>query len=202
MDLSAARLSPAAGRVQPAQLDPDRRPQQGDRSRARRQPARDPGAGRARARRHAWPRARRRGRSRRRRLGPRARAAAQAAHRRGAQIRGRRGLRRDRGRDGHQRGGRPTKRPRGTDPTPEGVPTMTDDLEGALRGAARVLTVAAPPELDSAAAAAGLLDVAYATLDSPVGELLLAVTPRGLVRLAYLDDGIDEPLQDLARRIS
>jgi methylated-DNA-[protein]-cysteine S-methyltransferase len=79
---------------------------------------------------------------------------------------------------------------------------MTDDLEGVLRGAARVLTVAAPPELDSAAAAAGLLDVAYATLDSPVGELLLAVTPRGLVRLAYLDDGIDEPLQDLARRIS
>ena len=79
---------------------------------------------------------------------------------------------------------------------------MTDDLEGALRGAARVLTVAAPPELDSEAAAAGLLDVAYATLDSPVGELLLAVTPRGLVRLAYLDDGIDEPLEDLARRIS
>ena len=44
----------------------------------------------------------------------------------------------------------------------------------------------------AAAAAAGLLDVAYATLDSPVGPLLLAATPRGLVRLAYLDDGDED----------
>ena len=40
------------------------------------------------------------------------------------------------------------------------------------------------PDLASAAADAGLLDVAYATDDSPVGKLLLAATPRGLVRLA------------------
>jgi methylated-DNA-[protein]-cysteine S-methyltransferase len=60
-----------------------------------------------------------------------------------------------------------------------------------------------PPELDRAAAAAGLLDVAYATLESPVGTLLLARTPRGLARIAYLD-GSDEDaiLEDLARRIS
>ena len=45
-----------------------------------------------------------------------------------------------------------------------------------------------PPPIADAAAAAGLLDVAYATLDSPVGTLLLAATPVGLVRLAYLDD--------------
>ena len=59
------------------------------------------------------------------------------------------------------------------------------------------------PELDLAAAAAGLLDVAYATLDSPVGTLLLARTEKGLVRVAYLD-GEDEAavLADLAAQLS
>jgi methylated-DNA-[protein]-cysteine S-methyltransferase len=61
-----------------------------------------------------------------------------------------------------------------------------------------------PPSIDDAAAAAGLLDVAYATLDSPVGRLLVAVTPRGLVRIAYLDAGGDEDaaLVELAARVS
>lgn len=61
-----------------------------------------------------------------------------------------------------------------------------------------------PPELDLAADAAGLLDVAYATFDSPTGKLLLAATPRGLVQLAYLDeDGeLDRVLERLARTIS
>jgi methylated-DNA-[protein]-cysteine S-methyltransferase len=58
------------------------------------------------------------------------------------------------------------------------------------------------PDLSAAVAAAGLLDVAYATLDSPVGRLLLATTPRGLVRIAYLDDGEDAVLESLATRIS
>lgn len=61
---------------------------------------------------------------------------------------------------------------------------------------------AALPDLAGAAHAAGVLDVAYATLDSPVGELLLAVTPRGLVRVSYLDGGLDAALQSLAARIS
>ena len=60
-----------------------------------------------------------------------------------------------------------------------------------------------PPDLGAAAAAAGLLDVAYATLDSPVGKLLLASTPRGLVRIAYID-AFDEDtvLASLASAIS
>ncbi|HUO73536.1 MAG TPA: methylated-DNA--[protein]-cysteine S-methyltransferase [Solirubrobacteraceae bacterium] len=60
------------------------------------------------------------------------------------------------------------------------------------------------PDLSEAAAAAGLLDVAYATLDSPVGRILLALTPRGLVRLAYLDGDAPEDavLGDLAARVS
>jgi methylated-DNA-[protein]-cysteine S-methyltransferase len=61
-----------------------------------------------------------------------------------------------------------------------------------------------PPDITDAAAAAGLLDVAYATLDSPVGKLLVAVTPRGLVRLAYLDAGEEEEsvLEQLASIVS
>jgi methylated-DNA-[protein]-cysteine S-methyltransferase len=61
------------------------------------------------------------------------------------------------------------------------------------------------PDIATAAAAAGLLDVAYATLDSPVGTLLLASTDRGLVRLAYLGgEGEDEEavLEQLSSAIS
>jgi methylated-DNA-[protein]-cysteine S-methyltransferase len=76
-----------------------------------------------------------------------------------------------------------------------------DDLERRLR--ARLPEAPEPPDLVMAAAGARLLDVAYATLDSPVGSLLLAATPEGLVRLAYLDDGRqDAVLADLARRVS
>jgi len=49
---------------------------------------------------------------------------------------------------------------------------------------------------------AGLLDVAYRTLDTPVGALLLAATTEGLVRVAYLTDGPDDILADLAERVS
>ena len=60
-----------------------------------------------------------------------------------------------------------------------------------------------PPDLADAASAAGLLDVAYATLDSPVGRLLLATTPRGLVRIAYVDyTDEDEALEQLAAKVS
>jgi methylated-DNA-[protein]-cysteine S-methyltransferase len=53
------------------------------------------------------------------------------------------------------------------------------------------------------AAAEGLLDVAYGTLDSPLGELLVAVTPRGLVRLAYDEEAVEDiVLADLAERVS
>jgi methylated-DNA-[protein]-cysteine S-methyltransferase len=59
------------------------------------------------------------------------------------------------------------------------------------------------PDISAAAAAAGVLDVAYATLDTPVGRLLLAATPQGLVRLAYLDSEQEEAiLQQVAARVS
>jgi methylated-DNA-[protein]-cysteine S-methyltransferase len=48
----------------------------------------------------------------------------------------------------------------------------------------------------------GLLDVVYRTLDTPVGTLLLAATPTGLVRVAYEREGLDAVLQNLAGKIS
>jgi methylated-DNA-[protein]-cysteine S-methyltransferase len=52
------------------------------------------------------------------------------------------------------------------------------------------------------AEAEGLLDVAYATTDSPFGPLLLARTPRGLVRVSLPAYDPDEALEELAARIS
>ena len=56
--------------------------------------------------------------------------------------------------------------------------------------------------LGRAAEAQGLLDVAYTTVDSPVGPLLLAATPHGLVRVAYGVEDHDRVLNDLSHRIS
>lgn len=52
------------------------------------------------------------------------------------------------------------------------------------------------------AAADGLLDVAYRTLDSPAGPLLLAATPAGLVRVAFDRENHDAVLVELAGAVS
>ncbi|ADG98116.1 methylated-DNA/protein-cysteinemethyltransferase [Segniliparus rotundus DSM 44985] len=56
--------------------------------------------------------------------------------------------------------------------------------------------------LASAAADQGLLDVAYRVVDSPLGPLLAAATPLGLVRVAFAREGHDGVLQSLADQIS
>jgi methylated-DNA-[protein]-cysteine S-methyltransferase len=56
--------------------------------------------------------------------------------------------------------------------------------------------------LAASAQADGILDVAYRTLDTPVGPLLLAATEQGLVRVAYPVQDHEAVLQDLADRIS
>ncbi len=56
--------------------------------------------------------------------------------------------------------------------------------------------------LGLAAEAEGLLDVAYTTIDSPLGTLLLAATPKGLVRVAYDVEDHDRVLGTLSQRIS
>lgn len=57
-------------------------------------------------------------------------------------------------------------------------------------------------QLADAAGRQGLLDVAYRTLDTPVGTLLLAATDEGLVRVAFASEDHDTVLQALADRIS
>ncbi len=48
----------------------------------------------------------------------------------------------------------------------------------------------------------GLLDVAYTEVDTPVGRLLLAATPRGLVRITFPIESTDTVLEQLAQAIS
>jgi methylated-DNA-[protein]-cysteine S-methyltransferase len=48
----------------------------------------------------------------------------------------------------------------------------------------------------------GLLDLAYRTVDSPIGSLLLVATPAGLVRVAFDREGHDVVLARLADDIS
>ncbi len=57
-------------------------------------------------------------------------------------------------------------------------------------------------DLAARAERAELLDVAYRTIDSPVGTLLLAATPAGLVRVAYDREGLEAVLAELATRLS
>jgi methylated-DNA-[protein]-cysteine S-methyltransferase len=79
-----------------------------------------------------------------------------------------------------------------------------DELAGVLRrrhdldAASRAAAVALP----DAARRSGLLDVAYATVDSPFGPLLVAATRRGLVRLAYPNEPFEGALEELARAVS
>jgi methylated-DNA-[protein]-cysteine S-methyltransferase len=65
---------------------------------------------------------------------------------------------------------------------------MSRDLERRLADAPRPPRAnldAIRERLARRAADEGILDVAYAPLDSPLGELTVFVTPRGLVRLSY-----------------
>jgi methylated-DNA-[protein]-cysteine S-methyltransferase len=76
------------------------------------------------------------------------------------------------------------------------------DIEQQLREAALDLPTESPPVAERAADD-GLLDVAYTSVDSPLGPLVVAATPKGLVRVSYSEfRGEDEVLEDLARRVS
>ena len=83
---------------------------------------------------------------------------------------------------------------------------MTDDLARRLAGAAPpgepLDLEAVRTRLARAAADAGLLDVAYGTLDSPLGPLTVVVTPRGLLQVAYVEEPADAQLEAIAARIS
>jgi len=77
------------------------------------------------------------------------------------------------------------------------------DLETVLRRGAAVdvdaAAAAAAVSTVAAADRAGLVDVAVSTVDSPIGDLYVAATPHGLVRLAFDPERM---LDELAERIS
>jgi methylated-DNA-[protein]-cysteine S-methyltransferase len=60
-----------------------------------------------------------------------------------------------------------------------------------------MLTPVLDARFRAAALAEGLVDVRYDVTDSPVGELFLASTDRGLCRISYRVDGQDEELARL-----
>ena len=76
------------------------------------------------------------------------------------------------------------------------VAALLQSLDVDVEGAVRRATERAHTE--------GLVDVTYSSFDSPLGSLVAAATPRGLVRLAYEDfnGGLDPVLEHLALRIS
>ncbi|MDQ3104068.1 MAG: methylated-DNA--[protein]-cysteine S-methyltransferase [Actinomycetota bacterium] len=80
--------------------------------------------------------------------------------------------------------------------------TIDTDLLAALPPPDEDAITRLQARLVDAAAAAGILDVAYRTLDSPVGPLLLAATGQGLVRVAYAREDHDQVLAMLARRVN
>jgi methylated-DNA-[protein]-cysteine S-methyltransferase len=78
----------------------------------------------------------------------------------------------------------------------------TEDLFASLPVVDEAANARLHARLLAAAEADGLLDVAYRTLDTPVGSLLLAATDVGLVRVAYDSENHDAILATLAERIS
>ncbi len=71
------------------------------------------------------------------------------------------------------------------------IPTPTEDTMARLRAS-----------LAERAAAEGLLDVAYTTVDSPLGTLTIAATPSGVVRIAFDNERQDDVLAELAAKVS
>ena len=82
-----------------------------------------------------------------------------------------------------------------------------NDIEQELTEAAGGLPRGGPStdtlqRLAARADAEGLLDVAYAQVDSPLGPLTVAGTDQGLVRVSYPEHPLDEVLGRLAEDIS
>ncbi len=76
------------------------------------------------------------------------------------------------------------------------------ELLGSLPAEDGALLAGLHARLAAAAAGDGILDVAYRTVDTPVGPLLLAATEQGLVRVAYASQGHDAALAQLATLVS
>jgi methylated-DNA-[protein]-cysteine S-methyltransferase len=82
--------------------------------------------------------------------------------------------------------------------TDEEARNLLDALPAVTQGRLRVLQ----DRLADRADAQGVLDVAYRTLDTPVGPLLLAATGKGLVRVAFTIENHENVLTALATQLS
>jgi methylated-DNA-[protein]-cysteine S-methyltransferase len=82
------------------------------------------------------------------------------------------------------------------------VETEHSALLAPLRAVDPAALPALQKRLAAAAADAGLLDLSYTTLDTPIGKLLLAATDQGLVRVAFDRENHDAVLKQLADKIS
>jgi methylated-DNA-[protein]-cysteine S-methyltransferase len=72
----------------------------------------------------------------------------------------------------------------------------------AAQSASSQAAAAAAGRVGARIAAEGLADVSYAPVESPFGRLLVAVSRRGLVRVAFPEENVDAVLELLAQRIS
>ena len=86
---------------------------------------------------------------------------------------------------------------------------MNSNADDTVVSALRSLPPTQPDDLDRlhrllevSAARDGLLAIAYRTIDTPVGSLLLAATDSGLVRVAFERENHDQVLETLATRLS
>jgi methylated-DNA-[protein]-cysteine S-methyltransferase len=89
------------------------------------------------------------------------------------------------------------------------APTDADGQADDQDAVARLLTATSLPEVDMTALlddmtrqadAEGLVDVAWTVTDSPIGTLVLAATPAGVVKINFGHE--DELVEELAHRIS
>jgi methylated-DNA-[protein]-cysteine S-methyltransferase len=71
------------------------------------------------------------------------------------------------------------------------IPAPSEDAMARLRAG-----------LAERAAEQGLLDIAYAGLDTPLGTLTISATTRGIVRIAFDNEDLGNVLEELARKVS
>jgi methylated-DNA-[protein]-cysteine S-methyltransferase len=76
------------------------------------------------------------------------------------------------------------------------------DRPGGRTDAAGAAALQAAQRLSDRLAGEWLADVSYGPVDSPFGELLLATSERGLLRLAFPEEDEDSVLERLAARVS
>jgi len=75
-------------------------------------------------------------------------------------------------------------------------------MEARLKKAAAALQDAPEIDITERAEYEGLVDIAFATVDSPFGTFVVAMTNKGLVRLALAPTRVDDVLAELSARVS